>query len=102
MKKIMRVGVIALMALTLVACSNIKSGKIHDKSYHAGYYSSSTSCVSHNSKGACTGYTSHQNYNPPSYRFDLYQSKDKHGWHRVDAITYSKYKVGDYYNDEGK
>lgn len=102
MKRLIGAGVVALAALALVGCSNIKSGTIHDKQYNAGHYYTSYTCASYSKSGACTVHVPIQNYVPPSYEFDLYQSKDKHGWHYVDAITYSKYKVGDYYSDEGK
>lgn len=102
MKKLAGVGVVALMALTLVGCSSIKSGTIHDKRYSEGYYYTTSICAGYNAQGSCTVMVPQTNYSPPSYAFDLYQSKDKHGWHGVDSITYAKYKVGDFYNDEGK
>lgn len=100
MKRIAAVGTLIAVTLTLVGCSQIDTGRVHDKSYSAPYSYTAYDCYSRNANtGACTYSVPRQVRVPATYKFDLYRSEDEHGWHRVDEKTYHSYSIGDYYSE---
>lgn len=100
MKKLAAVALLAVVALGLVGCSQIDTGRVHDKSYSAPYAYTVYDCYARDSKtSACTYSVPRIVRVPATYRFDLYRSEDEHGWHQVDEKTYHSYSIGDYYNE---
>lgn len=89
---------LVLLAFVLVGCSAIHEGSITQKEHHEGYYYSVLHCAFYNSKGICASYIPIQQYQPPTWRFDI-QSSDKHGYVYVSQDTYGRYDVGDYYKN---
>lgn len=101
MKKLFAVLLVA--GAVLAGCSSISSGYITKKDHREGYYYTTTYCASYDSKGICTMWMPRQNYVPPTWKFDIQDTgqdgKTVTGWVNVNEDTYSKYNVGDYYND---
>lgn len=100
--KLMRAGAVVLATLALVGCSAPTSGTIQDKDYQEGYYWTQFVCSGYSAQGVCTVQVPIQQYSPPRWSFDLYQSEDEHGWRSVSETTYNAYEVGDYYSEEEK
>lgn len=98
-KKLIPLAVAGMAVLALAGCGPT-SGTIHDKAHTAGYYSTYYQCYAYNKDGACTMNIPVQQYNEPTWSFDLYASDDDHGWHGVSEETYNRYEVGDYYGEE--
>jgi len=88
------VPVLAVLTLALTACGAPSHGIIHDKQYNPAYYYNM--CIAQ-PKGGCIYVPE---YEPASWEFDLYASKDDHGWVDVDETTYNRYGVGDYYDSK--
>lgn len=91
-KKLVTAAALVVATLALVGCSSISSGTIHNKQANPAIWS--TQCYPVGKVVTC-----HPIYIPASWEFDLYQSKDTHGWHQVSESTYEKYQIGDYYSE---
>jgi len=101
LKKLVPLAIAGMAVLALAGCGPT-SGTIHDKDHREGYYYTTYHCYSYDKNGSCTMNLPQQNYQPPTWSFDLYASEDDHGWHSVNEDTYNRYEVGDYYGEEEK
>lgn len=96
------------LALVLVGCSPISAGYITKKDHREGYYYPVQYCAIYDTKnGGCKMYATRQEYNPPTWRFDLREQSDglngkepETGWVYVTEDTYARYEVGDYFEEE--
>lgn len=95
MRKYLAIFVAVLVVVLLAACAP-KTGVVHDKSYSAGYWYSSTYCAVYGKGGACTMWMPQQHYQPPIWELDLYEG-DKHGWRSVSEAQFNSVGIGDYY-----
>lgn len=86
---------LALLAITLTACSPIKSGTIIEKDYDPPYESTYMMCGMYDSKGLCTVWIPMTNYHPESYNLKLQEGEDT-GWRSVSKETYDSYATGSY------
>lgn len=93
-----RAGAVVLAVLALAGCSPISSGYITDKHHTEGYYYPVSYCVVYNSKGICTVWGTRQQWQPPTWKFDIQQGDDE-GWVYVSEETYGLYEIGDYWTD---
>lgn len=81
----------ALAGLTACAPDH---GVIHAKAYTPAHTTFTTSCSLIGKITVCHPVPL---YEGPEWSFDLYASKDDHGWHDVDEHDYDTHQVGDYY-----
>ena len=93
-----KLAALLLAVVLLAGCSPISSGIITGKTHHEGYYYTTTYCASWRD-GTCQFYMPQQNYQPPTWSFDLKDNKDT-GWVYVGEGTYNSYEIGDYYGEQ--
>lgn len=90
-KTTLALAVAATLGATLAGCEGPHQGIVHDKDWSPGYWWTPP-CFSSGKNSVCV---SIPEYEPPTYRIDVYASRDDHGWVEVDAATFHRLAIGD-------